>query len=99
METKKYETFFCKRYGDMADVLCPKINSDDWDELEDCCSTCGGKSVITTEVEVFKAECIEDTAYVKKGEIVEAYALTDEHLVVNGLITHIKEFREHFKVS
>ena len=98
METKKYKTFFCKRYGNMANRVCPRLNSDDWDELEDSCSTCGGESFIQTEVEVFKVKCIEDTLSTKKDEIVDAYVWGDEHFVVNGSITHINEFINHFKI-
>ena len=32
---------FCIRYKD-SDKDCRKLHSDDWDELEDCCSSCLG---------------------------------------------------------
>ena len=100
METKPYKIFFCKRYGQLAGTVCPKINSDDWDELEDCCQNCGGKGVIEAEVEVFKVRCIEDTELgeSKKGQIVDAYVWGDKHFVVNGYITHISEFKKCFEI-
>ena len=98
METKPYNVFFCKRYGQLAGRVCPRINSDDWDELEDCCQNCSCRGVIETEVEVFNVVCKKDSEMAKKGDMAKAYVWGDEHFVVNGLICHINEFQEHFEV-
>lgn len=99
METHKYKVFFCTRYGEMAGRFCPKINSDDWDELEDCCDSCSARGCLETEVEEFDVRCIKDHTYkAKKGDIVKAYVWGDSHFVVDGLITHIDEFNEYFEI-
>ena len=100
MATQKYKTFFCKWYGELADRVCPKINSDDWDELEDCCSHCSGKSVIETEVYEFQVKCIKtpELENVEIGTIVPAYVWSDKHFVVNGRLTHINEFMKCYEI-
>lgn len=37
---------FCIRYKN-AEKNCPKLHSDNWDELEDCCDGCGGNKYFT----------------------------------------------------
>jgi len=73
MKTKPYKVFFCKRYGQLAGRVCPRINSDDWDELEDCCQNCSGRGVIETEVEVFDVVCKKDLKLFKPGMIIDYY--------------------------
>ena len=100
METHEYKTFFCKWYGELADKVCPKLHSDDFDELEDCCQNCSGKSAIETEVYEFKVKCIKSPHLpnVEIGVIVPAYVWGNEHFVVNGLLTHINEFMECYEI-
>lgn len=98
MKTKPYKIFFCKRYGQLAGSVCRRLSSDDWDELEDCCQNCSSKGTIETDVEIFKVKCKKDTLSTKESEIVDAYVWGEEHFVVNGAITHINEFKEHFEI-
>lgn len=98
MSEHKYKVFFCTRYGELANRVCPKINSDDWDELEDCCSSCSARGQLETDVEEFDVRCIKDTYKFKKGDIVKAYVWSDKHFIVGGYITHIDEFKENFEV-
>ncbi len=98
MKTVPYKMFFCTRYGQLACTVCPKINSDDFDELEDCCKRCDSGYTLETDVEIFEVKCKKDCDYGKSGEIAQAYVRSDEHFVVNGLICHIGEFMKCFEV-
>ena len=97
-KSKKIKCGYCRIYMHLANLLCPKLSSDDYDELEDCCRGCTFWGTMEVEVEIFKVKCIKDYCKIKSGNVVDAFINGYGYFVIGGYMANKDEFKEYFEI-